>query len=281
MIVARMAVTESNTACGPTTTSDLHNTNSASTNQSALLKPKNVSIRSYSEIDRILDASETGDESGHSETEAYDHDTLEPATSPPAADFIVDLSKLTTEEVASLLKSTKENGEKRRTERANRIRQMQQKLKSVEDKLKRKIGMAGMAPYREAIKTDMPLPTYVTTNQTQLCRAFHVHEVYLNQTKRMQKKNKKLLSFLSRQIKLLQEQNQLRETLLREKVDDTRTQVVHMCSVLEINPDDWKRPGENELIRRVSEALSGVPLLGDWARSFSEGSTRSLSQAST
>ncbi|CAJ1947097.1 unnamed protein product [Cylindrotheca closterium] len=277
MIVTTMAVTESNTL-GCAQTSSNAKQDYVSKKQVALkpnIRKPNIPTRSYSEIDRLLDASEAGDESGHSETEAYD-ETIEPVSS---AEFIVDLSRLTPEEVASLLKRTKEDGERRRAENANNVRQMQVKLTNLESKLKKKLAMTSMAPYTQAMKTDMPLPTYVTANQKQLCRAFHVHEVYMNQTKKMQKKNKKLLSFLKKQIKLLQEDSKRREASLQDEVTESRAEVVKMCRVLEINPEDWKRPGENELMKKVSEVLSGVPMLGEWARSFSEGSTRSLSQS--
>ena len=273
MIVTTMAASESNSGCGSTSSNA---TEDYVPKRQHTLKPNvpkpTVTKRSYSEIDRLLDASEGADESGHSETEAYD-ETLEPVSS---AEFIVDLSKLSPEEVASLLKRTKEDGEKRRAENANDIRLMHQKLTNLESKLKKKLGMTNMATYTQAMKTDMPLPTYVTANQKQLCRAFHVHEVYMNQIKKMQKRNKKLLSFLKKQIKLLQDDSKRREAPFQEQVATSRAQVVKMCRILEINPDDWKRPGENELIRKVTEALSGVPMLGPWARSFSE---RSLSQS--
>ncbi|KAL3940884.1 MAG: hypothetical protein SGBAC_004650 [Bacillariaceae sp.] len=279
-----MAVSESNTACGPTASDVTKEDYATSTGNGKLLKSTNSlrslsEIRSHSEIDKLLEASERfADESGHSETEAYDGDTLEPAV--PSADFVVDLSKLSPEEVTSLLNHTKENGAKRRAENAKMITLMEQKLSNLEGKLKRKLGMTSVATYTQAIKPDMPLPTYVITNQTQLCRAFHVHEVYLNQTKKMQKRNKKLLSFLTKQIKSIHAESERREIPLQKQVAESKREVVRMCRILEINPDDWKKPEENELLKRVSEVLTGIPMLGEWARSFSEGSSRDLSQGS-
>mmetsp|Transcript_27846 Transcript_27846/g.67753 ORF Transcript_27846/g.67753 Transcript_27846/m.67753 type:complete len:326 (+) Transcript_27846:84-1061(+) len=291
MIVTTMAISESpsNRAveCGGSTSSaasdNLKEDYAAAAaavskaDQQDALKP-NIIRSSYSDIDRLLDASERADESGYSETDGLDYDTMEPV---PSAEFIVDLSKLTPEEVESLLKHTKETGAKRAAENAKAIREMEQKLANLQNKLKRKLNMTSTTNYTQAIKTDMPLPTYVTASQTQLCRAFHVNEVYMNQTKKMQKRNKKLLVFLKKQIKLLTEESQRREVPLQDEITESRTEVVRMCRILEIDPDDWKRRGSNELMEKITEIFSGVPVLGEWARSFSEGSstTRSINQS--
>jgi len=241
-------VTESNTPALGATSVDLKEDIIPNNNQ-------NPAVRSFSELDQYLERTDSSAlEESWTETEAYD-ETAEPVP----ADFAVDLSKLTTEEVADLLRHTKEIGEARRAENAKELMVFNKTLTNLEEKLERKMkGLVCISSYTKAMKTDLPLPTYVMTNQIQLCRTFHVNEIYMNQIKKMQKRNKKVISFLTKQVKVLKEESKRREDPLRADVDVARKEVVRMCRILEIDPDDWKKSQENELMQMISDVYSDV-----------------------
>ena len=118
MIVTTMAVSESNSAFGSSTSTSLK-TDLAPDLPQPLKQEKAVSIRSVSEIDQFIELSATStseDASGHSETEAYE-ETAVPVV-PTTTDLQVDLNQLTAEELADLLQEYKDHGEMRRKQRA-------------------------------------------------------------------------------------------------------------------------------------------------------------------
>jgi len=210
--------------------------------------------------------------SSEKEQASYSSLTVDESTSSEEqiSDTSDDVSKLTPAEVQSILESTKEAGKVVRIQDKQEMMALHKRLTALEGKLKKKLGFTSMATYKRAMKygqdgqKNLPVPTYVLAHQTQLCKAFHVREVYLDQTKRMQKRNKKLLNYMKHQVRDIREESERREQLLQEKVDSKRVKVVKMCHTLELDPDAWRQ--EVNILQRFSDVLSVIPGLNGWIR---------------
>jgi hypothetical protein len=166
-----------------------------------------------------------------------------------------------------ILNDLTQNEETSRNEHHQEIKRLKTRLSSLDIKLRKKLGMTSMATYTQAMKNgndgenNLPTPTYVLTHQTQLCRAFHVHEIYLTQIKKMQRRNKKLILHLKHEMDALKKESAEREPPLRAKVESSKHQVLEMQQALGIDPnnDPAKRPsgGETNLVRRITAIIPG------------------------
>jgi hypothetical protein len=161
-----------------------------------------------------------------------------------------------------------------RNEHQQELKRLKTRLSSLEIKLRKKLGMTGMATYTQAMKdgndgkNKLPTPIYVLTYQTQLCRAFHVHEVYLTQIKKMQRRNKKLILHLKHEMDALKKESAERELPLTVKVKSTKHQVLEMQQALGIDPNNdpakrsrsilfFEKAGETKLVKRITAIIPG------------------------
>lgn len=174
-----------------------------------------------------------------------------------------DVSRQTPSEVQRILESTKEAVKASRIQNEQEIMALQKRLTTLEGKLKKKLGFTSMAIYTKAMRDGtLPVPTYVLTHQTQLCRALHVHEIYLDQIERMQKRNKRIINHLKHQIEDLREESERRKQPLQEAIDSKRDEVVRMCHTIGLDPDDWAPRGN--MLKRISSAFN---VFNEWMAS--------------
>lgn len=185
-----------------------------------------------------------------------------------------------TTSVASLqtaLEDLIQSSEIARKEHKQEMQRLEAKLLSLTSKLKRKLGMISMATYTQVMKDNggdedtLPTPTYVLTYQTQLCRAFHVHEVYLTQIKKMQRRNRKLILHMRHEVSHLQQESTERKLPLSDQVEHTQEQVLEMQETLGIDPSRastsslpslfFEKGAEHHLVKRFTAILPG---LGGW-----------------
>jgi hypothetical protein len=217
-------------------------------------------------------------ESMLSEEERSDTDVSDPTTDTTTRSSPDSVSPAILQKI---LNDLNQNKETTRKEHQEELKRLTTRLSNLDSKLKKKLGMTGMATYTQAMKdgndgaNKLPTPIYVLTYQTQLCRAFHVHEVYLTEIKKMQRRNKKLILHLQHEIDALKKESAERELLLTEKVESTKHQVLVMQQALGIDPKNSppKRPnrpslffgkgGETNLVKRITAIIPGFIGLGN------------------
>jgi hypothetical protein len=172
-----------------------------------------------------------------------------------------ELTRMLKELIASGLQSEIENEQEQRS-----FESRYKRLKATLDKM---LGLSSMAIYTEVMKgTGQNIPTpYVLAYQTQLCRAFHVNEIYSTQIKKSQKKNKKLISFLNSKIVELQHETTEREKILDMKLRKKNNQVMSMCKSLGIDPLRQRSLVNITSDTRTSWIPNTLSIFGGWSAS--------------
>eukprot|EP00980_Cylindrotheca_fusiformis_P031662 scaffold26766_cov166-Cylindrotheca_fusiformis.AAC.1 len=124
------------------------------------------------------------------------------------------------------LESLLEDGDRLRLERRRELLRLRSELEPLSQSYKSKVATTGndLALYQQAIvesfqeeEQEQAAP-YVQKIQAQLCSALHNQELLQTQIRLAQHSNKRLIVYLSKQIELLKEENQVRSDTLSSEI---------------------------------------------------------------